>query len=304
MKTKIILTGPLLLLLLFAIVIPARAQTTTPRQTLNQYVADLQKSPDDTALRQKIIAIAKTMRPAPAIPEEARGHYVMAATFMEKAKDNAGLERAIEQYKAALLAAPWWADAYKKLATAQKAADHYDDAVASLNLYLLTQPPDARDAQDEIYKLKALKESAADDQKMAAEKAQAAAAQAAAEEQQRRQAAAQKAIEDQRAQQAAAEERKVREQEDFLRRIDGAQYVHDFGNGYVVTLTVLGDTIRGNKDTAASSTTYKIAGHKLHEYLQNGQLVLDRGMTGSISEDGNTIGLDSSNTTIFYVRVR
>ena len=37
----------------------------------------------------------KTMRPAPAIPEEARGHYVMAATFMEKAKDNTGFERAV-----------------------------------------------------------------------------------------------------------------------------------------------------------------------------------------------------------------
>jgi len=79
----------------------------------------------------------------------------MGAAFMEKAHDSSGFESAIEQYKAALLAAPWWADAYKKLAIAQKAADHYDDAIASLNLYLLTQPADARDAQDEIYKLKA-----------------------------------------------------------------------------------------------------------------------------------------------------
>ena len=85
----------------------------------------------------------------------------------------------MEEYKAALLAAPWWADAYKKLAMAQKAAEKYDDAVASLNFYLLTQPADARDAQDEIYKLKALKESAADDRKLAEQKA--------AEEQQRRQ---------------------------------------------------------------------------------------------------------------------
>jgi len=61
------------------------------------------------------------------------------------------------------------------LALVQKAANQYDDAVASLNLYLLTQPADARDAQDEIYKLEADKETTA----------------------------AQKSIEDQRAQQQA-----------------------------------------------------------------------------------------------------
>jgi hypothetical protein len=165
MKPRTILSVPILLLSLFAIVIPVRAQDPGPQQTLNQYVADLQRSPNDTALRAKIIGFVQTMRPAPAIPEEARGHYVMAATFMEKAKDNTGFERAVLEYKAALLAAPWWADAYKKLAIAQKAAEKYDDAVASLNFYLLTQPADARDAQDEIYKLKALKESAADDRK-------------------------------------------------------------------------------------------------------------------------------------------
>jgi tetratricopeptide (TPR) repeat protein len=126
----------------------AQAQTANSQQTLNQYVVDLQSNPNDTALRGKIIALAQIMRPAPAIPEEARGHYVMATTFAEKAKSDterardssdlklasAGFERAVAEYKAALLAAPWWADAYKKLAIAQKAASQYDDAIASLNL--------------------------------------------------------------------------------------------------------------------------------------------------------------------------
>jgi hypothetical protein len=139
-------------------------QAQTPQETLTQYISDLQKNPNDYALREKIVKLVQTMTPKPAIPEEAREHYVMAATFVEKAKDNSGYERAIEHYKAALLAAPWWADAYKKQAIVQKAATHYDDAIASLNLYILTQPADARDAQDEIYKLKALKQSAAEDQ--------------------------------------------------------------------------------------------------------------------------------------------
>jgi tetratricopeptide (TPR) repeat protein len=201
MKARTILSVPVVLLLLFAIVIPARAQAPGPQQTLNQYVADLQKNPNDTALRGKIIALAQTMHPAPTIPEEARGHYVMASTFAEKAKedaerakDDSGLkqaatefERAIGEYKAALLAAPWWADAYKKLAIAQKAANHYDDAVASLNFYLLTQPADARDAQDEIYKLKALKQAAADKQAVQAQKQREAEQKAAAEQQRKQQ---------------------------------------------------------------------------------------------------------------------
>lgn len=142
----------------------ATAQAQSPQQTLNQYVADLQKNPNDYALRERIIKNVQAMKKAPDIPEKAREHYVMAATFAEKAKDNSGYERAIEQYRAALLAAPWWADAYKRLALTQKAAARYDEAIANLSLYVLTQPPDAREARDEIYKLKALKQTAADDQ--------------------------------------------------------------------------------------------------------------------------------------------
>ena len=49
----------------------ANAQAQTPQQTLNQYVSDLQKTPNDYALREKIIKHVQTMRPAPAVPEEA-----------------------------------------------------------------------------------------------------------------------------------------------------------------------------------------------------------------------------------------
>ncbi len=40
----------------------------TPQETLNQYISDLQKNPDDYALREKIIKHVQTMKPAPAIP--------------------------------------------------------------------------------------------------------------------------------------------------------------------------------------------------------------------------------------------
>jgi len=90
----------------------ARAQTASPQQTLNQYVAELQSTPNDTALRGKIIALAQSMRPAPAIPEEARRHYIVGKTLSDGAKKPEDFNDAIAEYKSALLAAPWWPEAH------------------------------------------------------------------------------------------------------------------------------------------------------------------------------------------------
>jgi hypothetical protein len=180
-------------------------ETQQFQQALQQFRAD----PSDAA-RQQIIKLAQAMKTPPAIPEEAREHYVMAQAFKEKATESSGFASAIEQYKAALLAAPWWADAYEKLAIAQKAAHRYDDAIASLNLYLLTQPADARDAQDEIYKLKADKQAAAVEQ-----------ARKQREEQQR-------AYESSPAGIAAREQREF---DTFLAGLDGRRYTYPRGNG-------------------------------------------------------------------------
>jgi tetratricopeptide (TPR) repeat protein len=104
------------------------------------------------------------MKPAPAIPEEAREHFVMATAFQKEAKDKRGYELAIKEYKDALLIAPWWPDAYSNLGILQKLAGQYDEAIQTLNLYLLTNPADARNAQDEIYKIKAAKKIAESEQ--------------------------------------------------------------------------------------------------------------------------------------------
>ncbi len=136
-----------------------RQQAAQFQQAVQQFSAD----PSNTA-RLQIIKLAQAMKPSPDIPEEARGHYVMAVVFANTAEDKADYERAIEEFKAALLAAPWWGEAYKKLATAQTEVGRYDDAIASLSLYLLAQPADARNTQDEIYRLKALSQKAADEQ--------------------------------------------------------------------------------------------------------------------------------------------
>jgi len=129
------------------------------QRALQQFSA----SPTDAG-RLQMIKLVQSMKTPPEIPEEARGHYVMAVVLVNSAEGDPGDEkRAIEEFKAALVAAPWWGDAYKKLATAQTAVGRYDDAIASLNLYLLTQPSESRNTQDEIYRLKALAQKDADE---------------------------------------------------------------------------------------------------------------------------------------------
>ncbi len=128
------------------------------QQALQQFSA----SPTDAA-RLHIIQLAQAMGPLPEVPEEARGHYVMAVVFGNSATESADYERAITEYKAALLVAPWWGDAYKKLAGVQTLAGRYDDAISSLIFYQAIQPADARVTQDEIYRLKALAKTAADE---------------------------------------------------------------------------------------------------------------------------------------------
>lgn len=92
------------------------------RDILRQHLADLQKSPGDRALREKIIVLASGLTPPPAVPAEAKRPFFKAATFFKEAKDNAGFDLAIKSYKEALLLAPWWAEANYNLAQAQESA--------------------------------------------------------------------------------------------------------------------------------------------------------------------------------------
>lgn len=137
-----------------------RLATQQLQQALRQFAAN----PDNTA-RLQVIRLVQAMKTPPEIPEEAREHYVMASVLANSVEDNPSYaKRAVEEYNAALLAAPWWADVYKKLATVQTIAGQYDNAIASQAYYLLLRPAEARSTQDEIYRLKALGQKAADDE--------------------------------------------------------------------------------------------------------------------------------------------
>lgn len=133
------------------------AETVSPRQVLNDSIAKLQTNPDDKALREKIVKLAVTLKPVPAVPEEARRHFVQGATLQKEAKGPTDYKLAVSQYQKALLAAPWWPEAYYNLAVAQESLGDHSGAIESLKLYLLTNPPptEAREAQDKVYALEA-----------------------------------------------------------------------------------------------------------------------------------------------------
>lgn len=150
---------------LAAVQVPGRESVSSEQgavETLIQLTDKLKKNAGDTALREQIIKLVNETKPAPTIPEEARQHFVEGSTLAKSAKDAAGQKLAVESFQKALLAAPWWADAYYNLAVAQGLAGQIEAAQSSLKFYILTKPgeKEAREAQDKIYELNAKKKLA------------------------------------------------------------------------------------------------------------------------------------------------
>src|ERR1700737_430292 len=86
-----------------------------PHQDLNRLVLQLRSAPTDptdpseAALRKKIIAIAVTLNPPPAIPRAARDSAIRAGVHFTDARyHGADVDTAIKLYERALMDAPWW----------------------------------------------------------------------------------------------------------------------------------------------------------------------------------------------------
>lgn len=103
--------------------------------------------------RRLIVRLASEMKPAPAIPEEARRHFIEGTAMVKAAKNPAQQALAAQSFSEALKVAPWWGDAYYNLGVAQELAEQYDEAAKALTFYLLSNPGEVekRDAQDRIY---------------------------------------------------------------------------------------------------------------------------------------------------------
>lgn len=144
------------------LLLPLLTQAQSLRDQFREMVEQLQRNPNDDLLRQRIIRLAQDIKPPPAIPEEARRHFFQASGIAKVAKEPNDFELAISNYREALKFAPWWGDAYFDLSVAHELAGQFDGAIATLKLYLLTNPaPEhARAAQDRIYAIEGKKRAA------------------------------------------------------------------------------------------------------------------------------------------------
>lgn len=161
-------------LFLFAValfVLSISAHAANPREELQQLVAQLQRNPSDTALREKIIKLAQTIKPAPAVPEEANRAFVRGNAFHKGAKHPDDYNLAIQSYREALVLAPWWGDAYYNLSVSQESTGSFDDAIASIKFYIITNPSgkEQREAQNRIYSVEAKRDLAAREKAKVAE---------------------------------------------------------------------------------------------------------------------------------------
>jgi hypothetical protein len=132
-----------------------QAPTPSPREQLNQYVADLRKNPADDALREKIIKLALMLNPKPAVPEEATVAAAKGKTIFTHASDTGShedLKVAADAFAKASLLAPWVPDYYFNEAAALEKAGQFDNAVRALNFYLMAAPnaPDAGEVRGRI----------------------------------------------------------------------------------------------------------------------------------------------------------
>jgi hypothetical protein len=127
----------------------------TPREQFAQMLDTLQKTPGDDTLRESIIRLGQELKPAPAIPEEARRALIRGNTAIDDGKGADDYARAAKHYQDALALAPWWGVAYSGLARAQELQFDYASAERNLKLYMLTttNADDARRAQDYLYVL-------------------------------------------------------------------------------------------------------------------------------------------------------
>ncbi|MHB8412238.1 MAG: hypothetical protein ACYDDI_09870 [Candidatus Acidiferrales bacterium] len=181
----------------------ARAQSPaqSPDDQLTQMVAQLQKSTNDQALREKIINLVLTLNPKPATPDAATEAEGAAEYAFKNAKVNSDFSDAAKQYEKALLLAPWLAADYFNCGVAYEKAGEDTEAIHSFNLYLLAAP-NANDAQAVKKRIGGLQYA---DQK--AEDKQAVLAKQEAEEQ-------------------AAQVRQAQADEALIKSLDGAVFVY------------------------------------------------------------------------------
>ncbi len=127
-------------------------QAQSPREQLSQMVEQLQKAPTDSALREKIIKLAPTLKPSPALPDVAVTFEGRAQFAFRSAKSESDFLAAAQEYEKAALAAPWVPGYYADLCTIYEKVGKFEDAKRHCGFYLiaLSDPAQITDVRRRI----------------------------------------------------------------------------------------------------------------------------------------------------------
>lgn len=142
-------TSKLIIFIFTLLALAASVYAQTPREELQQMVEQLQKTPNDNALREKIIKLATSIKPAPAIPEEALRHEGRGNAAFKNAKEVADYIATAREFEAASLVAPWVPGYYSDMCMAYEKGGALREATHSCWLYsmALTDEKDVRGAK-------------------------------------------------------------------------------------------------------------------------------------------------------------
>jgi hypothetical protein len=119
---------------------PGAAQALSPRQQLQEQIAQLQRSPDDQALRENIIELTLTLNPRPSTPDTATLAEGAAEYAFKNAQSKSDYSDSAKQYEKVLLIAPWIAADYFNCCIAHEKAGEFQEAIRNFNLYVLAAP--------------------------------------------------------------------------------------------------------------------------------------------------------------------
>ena len=125
------------LVLVVGMLLANTASAETPREQFEQMVEQLQKTPTDDALREKIIKLARKMKPAPAVPDTAVAFEGRAQFAFKSAKSENDFLAAAQEYEKAVATAPWVPGYYADLCTIYEKAGKFEDAKRHCGFYLI-----------------------------------------------------------------------------------------------------------------------------------------------------------------------
>lgn len=118
------------------------------------------ESSDDLEVRGALVRLAAQLDPPPEFPEDAQRYAARAQVAFSQASGVRGFEESAREFRQAVHAAPWWAEAAFNLALVEERLGRYDASIAELKIYLLSDPQDAARVRSKVYQLEYHKERA------------------------------------------------------------------------------------------------------------------------------------------------